>query len=901
MLSFVIKEIEENEGLVTKVIKYIKKILQNNETDFDDIFHSSSIDDTQNEDFQTDDLISDKLFRKEHLELISKIPELDYLKERLQKSLDERDYIEMRSVSLILFTFFKPSLSFDRLLMPMSPYKGHYNTNYWSVSANKILYEKIKNIALYESAQIYNFGILQLLPIIINFDFHNKITSLLLKEGILKKNQSENERKEDSIRINTILISCMIWFENLKEEKQIEILNSYHNFTIEEEKLNESIDDLGSKNLSDISEILLKSGYLIVSKNIFSYILSNCIKNNNSICQVSTLLHLTNIDYIFSNYKDVLVYSKQALKILEKEQKYEFLQAIMCLRVSESFFHLNNQEKMKIYLKIAENKSRKLKGKQLNAYNSQLIAFYSQTENYFKEYELLTEMLDPNNNSLPRYIEETIINRLTFMDGAFETSSQDFNKEKLKSSKNESKFYACYHRGRRLLLAFQYDRAFEWFEEALKYTNINNKPLILNQIISSLFRKGEYTEIEQYIEILNELNPQDSYNFLHLGIISYINELTEKAMSNFAKGIIKENENFKSTIRFVEPMIVYLLPYNISEKIDQIINKIAEKIKEDILLHDFYLNIGSVFGNYGYFEEGIKFMQLSLDYSQNDKQKAMTLNNFGYNFFNQKKYDEAIDKYHNAIELDAQNSQIWFNLALAQAQKQNFKKAIDALFEAKKHCKLKDKYFYDDYIRKYDLISKNYVNLNMIKNEKVKDMILSAESIILDHNPSKSSKSEFADMIDFSMIVVQYSKALERMLHDEISLNLWKHLEKKYDGYIDKELWNGNDQNTELPTHIRIFHNNLRKGRTFTLGNWCIALDLLKSTTTNPIEIDFTDFFLNNYSLEDISIIKNACCKLNEQRGVSAHFETEEREKVVTLRSEYIPHLNNVISILYKN
>ncbi|GAH61661.1 unnamed protein product, partial [marine sediment metagenome] len=257
--SYVLKEIENNKELIKNVVQYTKQVIENYDGNTEDIFPVFSRDFSKSEnDFDEKDILSDKFFSENQLELISQVPELEFLKKRFQLSLEGNNSVEMRAVALLLFNFFEPNLPIDRLLIPISPYKGSSNTNYWITTTNKFLFEKIENKTLYIGVFPQNFSILRLLPIILNSKFQEEIKSILTRQDILSEKILSDEIMVYSYVTNAILLCCVIWFDKLSKEEKVEVLNSYYYFQLEKEKLETVINEIGSRNLYGIAHSLFK-------------------------------------------------------------------------------------------------------------------------------------------------------------------------------------------------------------------------------------------------------------------------------------------------------------------------------------------------------------------------------------------------------------------------------------------------------------------------------------------------------------------------------------------------------------------------------------------------------------------------------------------------------------------
>jgi len=92
----------------------------------------------------------------------------------------------------------------------------------------------------------------------------------------------------------------------------------------------------------------------------------------------------------------------------------------------------------------------------------------------------------------------------------------------------------------------------------------------------------------------------------------------------------------------------------------------------------------------------------------------------------------------------------------------------------------------------------------------------------------------------------------------------------------------------------------LRKGTyIITLGTWSFLIEKLQEKNQS-IEDELKEYIENNFTADEINIIKEACDFLGRHRGGPAHTAVESKQSVLQIRNEIIPHLNKIINLFYK-
>ncbi|MHA1195344.1 MAG: hypothetical protein ACTSRH_02470 [Promethearchaeota archaeon] len=175
-------------------------------------------------------------------------------------------------------------------------------------------------------------------------------------------------------------------------------------------------------------------------------------------------------------------------------------------------------------------------------------------------------------------------------------------------------------------------------------------------------------------------------------------------------------------------------------------------------------------------------------------------------------------------------------------------------------------------------LTEDILNINKVNIDEIRTFLLTTESIYLDY---KGKEGPF----DATPIILEFSKALERMLHDKIS----KHFNELIPKYKNKD-WSED---------LKSFFKNLFKNKTISLGTWARILGDLDKKEIEPDAKEFMTILLSKYDKNNLSMIKSACETLSKIRNPKSHYELLEMKKVINLRKKMVKHINQVIDILF--
>jgi len=305
-------------------------------------------------------------------------------------------------------------------------------------------------------------------------------------------------------------------------------------------------------------------------------------------------------------------------------------------------------------------------------------------------------------------------------------------------------------------------------------------------------------------------------------------------------------------------------------------------------IHVLWIKIGLKLADFGFFQHAQQFVNLGLEHSELDKQKARCYNILGTIFANKDAHRQAITQYREALLLDQKYILCYQNLGRSfmhlhdyQNAIRNFKKALEISsktgYPALEIISIKSDLFYCE---SYKV---NYFNIESISSEKIRNALVSADRIYLHFYTKKN-------LLDASSIINSYSKALELILHEEIS-PIFKTLIEKYQEQYFKN---------KLSRDFHMKFGNLFRDKTINLGTWSrIMQDFQKTQKEISLE-EFRTCITTNINEDLLLAVKSACDFITPLRNPLTHQENITLDEVVERRLEIIKLLNDLIDKIYK-
>ena len=142
---------------------------------------------------------------------------------------------------------------------------------------------------------------------------------------------------------------------------------------------------------------------------------------------------------------------------------------------------------------------------------------------------------------------------------------------------------------------------------------------------------------------------------------------------------------------------------------------------------------------------------------------------------------------------------------------------------------------------------------------------------------------------DASLVIAEYGKGLETVLHEKISPVFNLPIKKYHHKFVE------NKTSVDFDKKFK----NLMTSKSVTLGTW---VDIIEKRSRVHKSEETKEFYMNlneKFDKDLLETIKKACIFLSPWRNRSVHNKTIALEKVATLRERTIQLLNPVIIALY--
>ncbi|MHA1338231.1 MAG: hypothetical protein ACTSPW_21250 [Promethearchaeota archaeon] len=814
-----------------------------------------------------------------------------YLKEKEYFFLEQGD-LDGAMAARNLFKEYSPpglftlnDLFTDRLLAKYSIHPLKYDKFYL-----QYIFLTINNFSLYN---LYNNP----KSLFFSLELKNKF----VEDLIIKLNQFifDNLDLNPSIELSIIYaplinhlfsIASSMYFENLQLEDKLQMLNE--NLTID-------------MFIDRIKEIKIKENY-----NIWIQVATILDKNGTPEfgLKIMKILEQKWIDYVkeedkylffdtlaiiyrnLQSYNKALYYYKLAWKHIEhsnpyilisfiehflkvREKEREFYYSLeyrkgMCLKnLGEIYGHLNNHHKkvelFKRVLKIIKKIDKKF---EIFSLYVNLAVAHRRLHEFQKERDFLNLALDNIDDNIANEMIDKIYSRSN------EFHKTLMNEEKLKILEYENMVDLKLLNAKKLQNSFLFYDSIAFYLKALDLIKKFNLKQDINEILKEIgfsylylhdwakaeeffllsLEQKQDIEIKMYLIIPPDLIYEKYYYWI-IDLLNYLNE-----------------DELKQFIEFKELLNHYLKKYN------------------------FLTTLAIISANNGFSELAIELFNEGIELISKEKKDliaskkdliASNLNNIGTIHVEQDRYDDGIYFFKHALAVNGNCIPCLVNIVNAYIQKlefENAKKAQEKLINLLKTLNIPEKQIISNkrLLEFINSLKEDILNINKIDIDEVRIFLLTAERLYLDYKDKEES-------FDASSIVLYLSKALERMLHDKISIHFNK-LIKKY----KKKYKN-------CSKDLKSFFGNLFRERTISLGTWARILNNIENKEVESDVKEFIDILCSKFDKKTFPIIANACNDLSTERNPLSHYKSLTIKEMIDLRKKIIKHLNQVIDLIF--
>jgi len=921
--KFILEKVAENESLLKKIRNYIRKIFTENIDKIDEaLFKISEGEKPEepNESIQIAPIIiypsDSKEIKKAKASIVNK-DSLKYFQMRLEQALKKDDIHEIRAIQSLMVEYTSGEYVGFWLFGAPNPYLGSSDVEHWKYLGKRFKTENIK----YES--LYNLDPTMAEDLFRAFIFSKKLNHFILNSIIKEIWEDYDTIIEDNLAFKNkflgdiVAIASLIWFKDKNYEAKTEILNTYYPFSIDFEFLKRMVDNQGEfEFLNSLSRVLYDSGYAEETKTVSEYGLSICKEN---IYKYIVYGNIATADRELGDYENALKFYLAALNILENidEQSYQKLFeipeeidksnfyeeftvkdyypevserkryqiAIAQKNIAEAYFMLSKHELAEDYYNKVKMIMNDLSNKGKIAILLNLAYSNRRIHDFENEYRYLSKILELGDEVVGGILDY-VSKRLEILNQNIDLSKGGkLNLRSLIDSEIEDKATFYFNKGIRHFHSFQFESAIKWFEKSLQ---IIKDLEVLEKIGIIYFTYKSVESSKDYFEQILEINPEDFSSIFYLGIINLIEGENKCGINQIIQAMNIYLETGENRFNLLNEFLIMLIQMGFLNQMTSIIEGLADHPKNPYDKGDFYNRIAIEFTELGFFSEGIKYFEKAISFAPTPQLKAQVINNLGTNFASHNFHEEALKYYQQAIELWSENHNFWLNMADSYFNLLNFLKAIECIDKAIELAPIEIKPVLKTSREIYEEFNRQILNLNAISNGEIKQMLYSAEHMIQNLKEDKTS-------LDFSIILVEYAKSLEKMLDENITSNFKIQIKQNYPKSIPSNYWDGNGKIPPLPPYLK---NVIRKGNSIPLGNWNFIIDKLQNKH-HPIEDELKEYIKTNFTPDEIKIIKEACDFIGKLRGGPAHKEVKDKKTVMGIRNEIIIHLNKVINLLY--
>ena len=172
--------------------------------------------------------------------------------------------------------------------------------------------------------------------------------------------------------------------------------------------------------------------------------------------------------------------------------------------------------------------------------------------------------------------------------------------------------------------------------------------------------------------------------------------------------------------------------------------------------------------------------------------------------------------------------------------------------------------------------------IDKIPDDEIKKLMLTAEMLYFNFWQSQST-------LDASLILIEYGKSLELMLHKQVT-PVFHNIIRKYKSQFFSKI---------LSIEVKRKFGNLFYNNSLGLGDWDRILKAFTKLTMEKELKEFKDSLYAKFDETELRVIHKACEFIVKERNPSSHIKIHMIEYVIKLRTNIIELLNKVIEVIF--
>ncbi len=758
------------------------------------------------------------------------------------------------------------------------------------------LTENLKNSLLHESSDTTNRMLFTQLSSLFAFPLKTKLRTLVYQ--ILDVSQDKATITQYPLLFNHLLsVASMLYFTNLSLKEKLELLNCSFELDQLIFKLEEYNFEWDFIHWKFVSSHLIDSGFFDLALTLNEIILKNHLSKVLDTEKYFLYDGLGTIHRNLGNYEKAREFFQKAIKWIDTANTKGFVSSNE--EIDEKIFGKSKEYYRIVCLKnIGENYGhsglQEIFNKTFEAVEKRIIELDSNYEKFY-----LFVNLSVASNRLNNFSEErNYLNRaLDFFDDGIsyqeieniQKKIEEFDEtkmsyEKLTNIKIDIEIRNFIKSGDFLQKSFSFHHSLGFYQKALqiseKFTNDNYKSILYLKLAMSYFYLREWENSKHFLEKLLLFQEEFEIKLIYF-IVLYLSGEIEKSKNLLVDipDLLKKHPEQKTLIN---TWFINIINSMGKEKFLEISSYFKE-LEEPV--HAYYLFIfGNALADNGFSKLAIKFFKRELKYIKDEKKKAAVYNDIGGIYSDLDDYDTAINYFKLAVELDDEYDRCFSNLAEIYSRKLDNVNAKESLEKAIIIARKKGKseiQSYEEKLAQINRLLENVLNINSITKQEIINILITVEQKLIDYHHKDSN-------FDASDIILGYSKALEIMLDDKVSIKFkpliieYRRTRRKTSEDFKKKFgWLFKDKTISLGTWVRIFE------------------DFQKESIDDDVK-KYRDQLKSIFSLADLEELKRICKMIVNERNKIAHTAVLNIDQVVSIRKKFVPQFNLITKILYK-
>ena len=822
---------------------------------------------------------------------------IEYLQLLLKYHMKNEDFENFIDVKAYLQEYITSIFKISDLFQSTFIYSGISYPLKHEFAVKSFLIENQKNYLFYESLSYPHLDFATQLSSLFSYPLKTRLKSLAFQ--ILDLEQTQEILTQYPIFFNHLLsIASMLYFTELSLDEKLELLNSTY-------ELNNLIDLLQKNdyewdfiNWKFSSTSLLHEGHYELALHLNQIIIENHFDKIRDEDKYILYDGLGTIHRNLENYDKACEHYQEAYKWIDKASIKDVFPLVeerdihklninndyqkgICLKnIGESFGHKGDYNEMTRKFTEAENII-----KNLNQKYEKFSLYFNLSVASRRLYKFENER-NYINRALEFVDESTPLQQIEHRIDIF--GETEMSSEKLIQIEKKEKIHNYIKIGKFLSQINNFKLSVSFYKKALKVSEEVSERIMQKIFQIEIFRGmgisyfllREWEKSKKFLMKYLALE-EDFESELYYFIVLYLTGELERSKDKLID-IIKGFKESSGRLMLINDWFIQIMNCFGKKTFLGFINLIESLDDEfqEFVLYKF----GNALAGNGFSELAIQFFKRELDFIKDDKIKATIFNDIGGIYSDLDEYENAIEYFKKALELDKEYDRCYRNLAEIYSRKLDNINAKQSLEKAIEIAKKKGKPEFKLYERELENIKQlleNVLNINDITSQEIKNILITAERKLIDYRNKN-------DDFDASDIILGYSRALERMLNEQVA----SHFELLIQKYRETRKKTSEDFNKKFSV---LFHK-----KTISLGTWNKFLKDFQKNLLEPDVKEFKEHLESKFNKGELKSIHAICDTIVEERNEIAHGKVINIKQVILIRKGIVPFFNQVINVLYK-